>query len=359
MQRLVRHRLRDDVAAAERAASARRLRRRRRCASSARSRHEDDLRDRVVFGLRQQIRGDEARIRRIHRRSPAPRRGRRADRWRRRRDRGDDLLGRGDPGAAGPEDLVDLAHGLACRRRARRWPARRPSCTPCRCRTVPRPRAPRRARLPSGPGELAMARAAQPAMRAGTASMMAVEGSGAEPAGTYRPTLSIGRVMRSQRTPGMVSTTSGGGDLRFVKARDVGDGAFERRDLRGASARRALRGIPPRSTRRSSSARRRTACVNRRTAASPSARTAAMIAAAWRNTSSRLPAAGRASAARRASGEAVFQSMIFIVRPASSRPAAPAARSRRPSSGSRAFPRTRSRGTPRGSPPCRSSLRAE
>ena len=37
-----------------------------------------------------------------------------------------------------------------------------------------------------------MARALQPAMRAGTASMMAVEGSGAEPAGTYSPTLSIG-----------------------------------------------------------------------------------------------------------------------------------------------------------------------
>ena len=38
--------------------------------------------------------------------------------------------------------------------------------------------------LPSGPGELAMARALQPAIRAGTASMMAVDGSGAEPAGT-------------------------------------------------------------------------------------------------------------------------------------------------------------------------------
>jgi hypothetical protein len=39
--------------------------------------------------------------------------------------------------------------------------------------------------------------------------MMAVEGSGAVPAGTYSPTRSMGRVTRSQRTPGMVSTASG------------------------------------------------------------------------------------------------------------------------------------------------------
>ena len=64
--------------------------------------------------------------------------------------------------------------------------------------------------LPAASGELAMARAGQPATRAGTASMMAVDGSGAEPAGTYSPTLPIGRVMRSQTTPGMVSTDSGG-----------------------------------------------------------------------------------------------------------------------------------------------------
>ena len=63
--------------------------------------------------------------------------------------------------------------------------------------------------LPSAPGELAIARALQPAIRAGTASMMAVDGSGADPAGTYRPTLVIGRVMRSHTTPGIVSTMSG------------------------------------------------------------------------------------------------------------------------------------------------------
>ena len=46
-------------------------------------------------------------------------------------------------------------------------------------------------------------------MRAGTASITTVEGSGAVPAGAYRPTAPIGRISRSQRTPGMVSTARG------------------------------------------------------------------------------------------------------------------------------------------------------
>ena len=55
-----------------------------------------------------------------------------------------------------------------------------------------------------------MARTAQPAMAAGTASMTAVEGSGAEPAGTYRPTARMGTLRRSHTTPGAMSTRSGG-----------------------------------------------------------------------------------------------------------------------------------------------------
>ena len=51
-------------------------------------------------------------------------------------------------------------------------------------------------------------RSAQPAMRAGTASMMTVDGSGAPPAGTYNPTAPIGRMSRSQRTPGCTSSDS-------------------------------------------------------------------------------------------------------------------------------------------------------
>ena len=41
--------------------------------------------------------------------------------------------------------------------------------------------------------------------------MMAVEGSGAEPAGTYSPTARIGTLKRSHSTPGEVSTRSGFG----------------------------------------------------------------------------------------------------------------------------------------------------
>ena len=54
-----------------------------------------------------------------------------------------------------------------------------------------------------------MIRRGHPAIRAGTASMIAVEGSGAVPAGTYRPTASIGTSIRSQTTPGAVSTRIG------------------------------------------------------------------------------------------------------------------------------------------------------
>ena len=39
--------------------------------------------------------------------------------------------------------------------------------------------------------------------------MMAVEGSGAEPAGTYSPTARTGTLKRSHSTPGAVSTRKG------------------------------------------------------------------------------------------------------------------------------------------------------
>mmetsp|Transcript_18129 Transcript_18129/g.45026 ORF Transcript_18129/g.45026 Transcript_18129/m.45026 type:complete len:268 (+) Transcript_18129:734-1537(+) len=62
--------------------------------------------------------------------------------------------------------------------------------------------------LPSLRGGVASTTVAQPAMRAGTASMSAVEGSTAEPPGTYSPTAPMGRLTRRQRTPGMVSTST-------------------------------------------------------------------------------------------------------------------------------------------------------
>ncbi len=48
------------------------------------------------------------------------------------------------------------------------------------------------------------------AIAAGTASMIAVEGRGAEPAGTYSPTAVSGTLSRSHSTPGAVSMRSGG-----------------------------------------------------------------------------------------------------------------------------------------------------
>src|ERR1700756_323475 len=52
----------------------------------------------------------------------------------------------------------------------------------------------------------------QAASVAGTASIMAVEGNGADPAGTYRPTARMGTLRRSQITPGEVSRRSAGCD---------------------------------------------------------------------------------------------------------------------------------------------------
>ena len=62
------------------------------------------------------------------------------------------------------------------------------------------------ASLPSGPGGEAKTRVGQPAIMAGIANIIAVEGSIAVPPGTYRPTDSIARVCFSHVTPGMVST---------------------------------------------------------------------------------------------------------------------------------------------------------
>ena len=96
-----------------------------------------------------------------------------------------------------------------------------------------------------------MARALHPAMRAGTASMMAVEGSGAEPGGHVEPDAVDGPrdALAAHARHGFDRQRRG--HLRFVKARDVGDRAFERRDLlgrkRGARFAKFLR----RSTRRS------------------------------------------------------------------------------------------------------------
>ncbi len=51
--------------------------------------------------------------------------------------------------------------------------------------------------------------------------MMAADGKGAVPAGTYSPTASIGWLMRSQRTPGIVSTEIGAGRCASWKPRTL------------------------------------------------------------------------------------------------------------------------------------------
>src|SRR5229473_4110916 len=58
-------------------------------------------------------------------------------------------------------------------------------------------------------GAVHITRTGQPAIAAGTLSMMAVEGNGAEPAGTYSPTARIATLKRSHITPGAVSTRRG------------------------------------------------------------------------------------------------------------------------------------------------------
>src|SRR5450631_3875736 len=64
---------------------------------------------------------------------------------------------------------------------------------------------------PFGPGGVHITRTGQAATAAGTASMSAVDGKGATPAGTYRPTARIGTLKRSHVTPGAVSMRSGRG----------------------------------------------------------------------------------------------------------------------------------------------------
>jgi len=65
--------------------------------------------------------------------------------------------------------------------------------------------------LPSRRGGVHSTISGQPASWAGIASISAVDGSGALPAGTYSPTGLIGRRMRSQSTPGAVSSPYGCG----------------------------------------------------------------------------------------------------------------------------------------------------
>ena len=202
-------------------------------------------------------------------------------------------------------------------------------------------------------------------MAAGTASMMAVEGSGAEPAGTYSPTARIGTLKRSQSTPGAVSTRSGAGTLRRVKRAHVGDRALEGRVLLRRSARARRRRIPARDT---ASASSRTAIEalgqrqQRRIAVA--AHRLDDVARRGRDAPRPRAAPGAASAARRCAGGQRFpvEDAHGIVRPQASifsTGRTSTERRARALQVSRASPRTRFRGTPRAPRPDRRGLRAE
>lgn len=186
------------------------------------------------------------------------------------------------------------------------------------------------------------------------ASMMTVEGRGALPAGTYKPTAGMGRRMRSQRTPGMTSSAMGWPNCSAWKARTLAmawSSACRCTAVRVASA--ASNSCS--ATRRVSNFTRSKRSAKRSRAASPSCLTSRMIDNAKASTSPRAPSRGRSSAACRPAASREFQSTIciMVVNPASSRPAAPAANWLQRPSGFRGFPRTRSRGIPHGRPPCR------
>src|ERR1700753_3566992 len=64
--------------------------------------------------------------------------------------------------------------------------------------------------VPLAEGGVHMMRTGHSAMAAGTANINAVDGNGAEAAGTYRPTARIGTLKRSHSTPRAVFTRIGG-----------------------------------------------------------------------------------------------------------------------------------------------------
>ena len=79
--------------------------------------------------------------------------------------------------------------------------------------------------LPSAAGGAQSMRCGQPASCAGAASIIAVEGSGAAPAGTYSPTASRGRYRCSQTTPGTGSVRESEGLWAAWQARMLSSAA--------------------------------------------------------------------------------------------------------------------------------------
>ncbi len=208
------------------------------------------------------------------------------------------------------------------------------ACAPPRRNTVSMPH--RRAAnstagstLPSTRGGVHSTTSRQPASCAGTPSISAVEGSGALPAGTYRPTRVTGRWMRSQTTPGAVSTRTGAGMAARWKTSmrpRASTMACFRAGSSAASA--AVKSASPTAATAMSQPSSR--AVSWRSAASPLRRTVSMMSATARARSALAACAGRRSTPARPAASRAFQSTVFM--PASSPPAAPACPARRPAS---------------------------
>ena len=158
-----------------------------------------------MLGLRQQVRGDELGAARRRPRSPALRTGRRAGRGRAVGIAATSCLAAVTQALPGPKILSTLRHGL--RAVGERGDGLRAAHLEhaCRCRRAPRRRARPRCSLAVAAGRRADDARGQPAMRAGTASMIAVEGSGAT-GGHIQPDRVDRRGCVRRRTPGMVST---------------------------------------------------------------------------------------------------------------------------------------------------------
>src|SRR5271163_404227 len=162
-------------------------------------------------------------------------------------------------------------------------------------------------------GAVHITRTGQPASAAGTASIRAVEGRGAEPAGTYRPTAPIGTLIRSQTTPGAVSTLKGAGICAAWNRWMVCIARPMAACCLGSSARSANSnswGVT-----RSTRSRAPSYCsVSASSAASPSRRTRAMMRRAVAAVRAACRCAGRFTALNRAAVDREFQSRMRILK---------------------------------------------
>src|ERR1700730_4064293 len=162
---------------------------------------------------------------------------------------------------------------------------------------------------PSHAGGVHSTRVGQAVMRAGTASMITVEGRGALPAGTYRPTALRGRSSCSQRTPGSMSSASGWGNWAAWNACTLVIARSRAAICPRASERRAWANSAGATLSASSStaSKRR---VRQCRASSPDCRTLAITSRATRVTSGSDCSCGRARAARRCPESSVSQSRM-------------------------------------------------